>query len=85
MPDKTELMQALHEGAVSVTFVKADGHVRDMRCTLATNLLPVSVTEHAQVPPRKTTDENLIKVYDLEAQGWRSFKWDRLQTWHKGS
>jgi hypothetical protein len=28
-------------------------------------------------------DENLIKVYDLEVKGWRSFRSERVQSWHK--
>jgi hypothetical protein len=29
--------------------------------------------------PRKEPDPAVIKVYDLEAQAWRSFRMDRLK------
>ncbi len=82
MPDKSDLMQALHKGTVNVTFIKTDGSVRHMTCTLAPGLMPDMITEAKVDTSRKSQDENLIRVYDLEAAGWRSFKWDRVQTWH---
>ena len=55
----------------TVTFTKKDGTERVMRCTLRPDALPVQeVTESKE--PRKTSDSTL-SVYDLEANGWRSF------------
>jgi hypothetical protein len=55
----------------TVTFTKKDGAERVMRCTLRPDALPVQeVTESKE--PRKTSDSTL-SVYDLEANGWRSF------------
>jgi len=55
----------------TVTFTKKDGTERVMKCTLDPKLLPEApVTEGKK--PRKV-NEDVIAVYDVEAQGWRSF------------
>jgi hypothetical protein len=78
---------------VTVTFVKADGTDRDMLCTLDHSRIPVSVakpvmtTSTAPVDgivreskkPRKPLDPHSIRVYDLEKQEWRSFRFERLK------
>jgi hypothetical protein len=55
----------------TVTFTKKDGTERVMKCTLDPKLLPEApITEGKK--PRKV-NEDVIAVYDVEAQGWRSF------------
>jgi len=76
---------------VQLTFVKADGTVREMLCTLNPDNIPAPepktttgpvdgiVREAVEKKPRKEPDVHSCRVYDLEAKGWRSFKYDRLQ------
>jgi len=73
----------LHSTAATVTFVKSDGTVRDMRCTLNWNSIPldqqpktVDLTESRQ---RKAPSEDSLRVFDLDINEWRSFRFDRLQ------
>ena len=73
----------LHSTAATVTFVKSDGTVRDMRCTLNWNSIPldqqpktVDLTESRQ---RKAPSEESLRVFDLDINEWRSFRFDRLQ------
>ncbi len=73
----------LQKNAITVTFVKADGTVRDMKCTLSWDFIPadkqpklVSVQEAKQ---RKEPDEHSLRVFDVDKQEWRSFRFDRLQ------
>lgn len=73
----------LQKGPITVTFVKADGAVRDMKCTLDWTFIPadkqpklVSVQEAKQ---RKEPDPHSIRVFDVDKQEWRSFRFDRLQ------
>jgi hypothetical protein len=70
---------------VTVEFLKADGTVREMRCTLDPDRLPVVpattpvdgiVKESKQ---RKAPDPESIRVFDVEKKEWRSFRFDRLQ------
>jgi hypothetical protein len=73
----------LHSTEAVVTFVKSDGTVRDMRCTLNWNSIPpdqqpktVDLTESRQ---RKQLSEDSLRVFDLDINEWRSFRFDRLQ------
>lgn len=77
----------LNKQEITVSFTKADGTDRDMRCTLNWELIPAQQTAAGPVDgivkeskaPRKEADPAVIKVYDLEAQAWRSFRMDRLK------
>ena len=75
----------LQKGAVTVTFTKADGTDREMRCTLNPEQLPlVPVTGPVdgivkESKQRKQPDEHSLRVFDLEKVEWRSFRFDRLK------
>ena len=75
----------LQKGAVTVTFTKADGTDREMRCTLNPEQLPlVTVTGPVdgivkESKQRKQPDEHSLRVFDLEKVEWRSFRFDRLK------
>ena len=88
MCDISSLKQALEEGIVRVTFVKADGTQRVMMATQFVDHLPnqqsVELSQKSiKESQTKSTDPNLIKVYDLEVQGWRSFRAERVLSWQK--
>jgi WYL_2, Sm-like SH3 beta-barrel fold len=55
-----------------VTFTKVDGTIRVMNCTLRSEALPdresTSLTETREKNP------DVITVFDLDKQSWRSFK-----------
>jgi len=59
---------------VTVTFIKKDGTVRVMKCTLKPDVLPVvevkPLAEGKQ--PRKESTTS-IRVFDVELKEWRSF------------
>lgn len=73
---------------VEVEFVKSDGTLRVMRCTTDPDKLPVATTNATTGPvdgivteskPRKQPDVHSIRVFDLDQQAWRSFRFDRLK------
>jgi hypothetical protein len=71
---------------VTVEFVKADGTVRSMRCTLDPDKLPPAPVPAGPVDgilkeskQRKAPDPESIRVFDLDKNEWRSFRFDRLQ------
>lgn len=73
---------------VEVEFVKSDGTLRVMRCTLDPDKLPVAAANVTTGPvdgivteskPRKQPDVHSIRVFDLDQQEWRSFRFDRLK------
>ena len=75
-PDlQDNLLSALSEGVVTVSFTKVNGERRDMQCTLNAAYLPV--VESAGNSKRKENPD-VQSVYDVNAQGWRSWRWDNV-------
>ena len=76
----------LNNSEISVTFIKADGTDREMLCTLDGARIPQKPTAgpvdgivRESKQPRKEPDPHSIRVFDLEKQEWRSFRFDRLK------
>jgi hypothetical protein len=76
----------LKKDTVTVTFVKADGTEREMRCTLRPEKLPPAPVTTGSVDgivreskERKQPDEHSLRVFDLDKSEWRSFRFDRLK------
>lgn len=76
----------LQKDEVTVTFVKADGTDREMRCTLHPEKLPPAPVVTGPVDgivkeskERKKPDEHSLRVFDLDKSEWRSFRFDRLK------
>lgn len=61
----------------TITFTKKDGSERVMNCTLRADMLP-AVEIKEDKTPRKQND-SILSVYDLDAQGWRSFTVSRVK------
>lgn len=68
---KEELLELLTNGEVSVTFTKADGTDRVMRCTKWMELIPTE--NHPKTESTGVNTSDNITVFDLEKGGWRSF------------
>ncbi len=71
---KNDLVACLTENEVNVTFTKADGTVRKMRCSLKPEVIPSVSGDTKHNPPK----DNVICVIDLDLGQWRSFRIDRL-------
>lgn len=72
---KRELLTKLRAGEVTVVFTKKDGTKRTMRCTLKMDLIPEEDHPSGEGAPGP---ENVLKVYDLNKDGWRSFIVDTI-------
>ena len=83
----------LEVAEITVTFVKADGTERDMRCTLDLLKIPPQ-PPRAEKPVKEAPVDGIVresrevtkpeeshtqKVFDLDAGAWRSFRYDRLK------
>jgi len=69
------LRDMLHMGPVTVTFTKKDGDTRVMNCTLEESAIPEEFRPKPLAEgqaPRKRSEDSL-SVWDLNANGWRSF------------
>ena len=65
------LVSHLKMGPVTVTFNKKDGEQRVMNCSLQPELLPPAPVKESTTAKKENL--NNVSVYDLTAQGWRSF------------
>lgn len=78
--DVSSLTSLLGSNAVKVTFTKVDGTVREMWCTRDPSLIPEQ--SQTQIPASATADrkvnESVLSVWDMEKEGWRSFRKDSI-------
>lgn len=61
----------------TITFTKKDGSERVMRCTLNSGLIPSDKQPKEDTEVKSRTDTVQV-VYDLDADGWRSFSWNSV-------
>jgi hypothetical protein len=75
MLSKEEIKTLLKESTCVVKFIKSDGSIRNMTCTLnASAIPPQQVSESTSTKVRKEDSENIVRVWDIEKSAWRSFK-----------
>jgi hypothetical protein len=75
IPSEAELNKILREEILTVTFLKLDGDQRIMTCTKSWNYIP----EANRPTTNKESKAGTVNVWDLNANAWRSFKYDRIQ------
>lgn len=73
MMSRNEMITELKAGVCKVTFTKVNGEERIMDCTLMPDMLPENERERSTNPQRNVREENL-SVWDINANGWRSFR-----------
>lgn len=61
---------------VAVKFKKVDGTIRQMNCTKDSDIIPTK-EETSNVTSRKS-NPNVCCVWDVDAKGWRSFRYDSV-------
>jgi hypothetical protein len=74
--EKEWLRKILRNEIIDVTFLKKDGSERKMQCTLLSEEIP---TDMVPKGTKKTQSTETIAVFDVENQGWRSFRWDSIK------
>lgn len=82
-PEMNELRKKLNTQTLEVTFRKVNGDIRVMTCTTNLDAVPPSMW------PSKKIDESAepkygtqLRVFDINAQGWRSFKFENVISYH---
>ena len=65
------IKEALGREMMVISFTKIDGERRDMTCTLQDKFIP-ETNRPKGTGAAKSHDT--ISAYDIEAQGWRSFR-----------
>ena len=89
MIDKYALREDLKNGVVTVIFEKVDGTERTMRATLSDlyvpQVEPQMLSEYDGQTPKNTrqlndsVESNRMSVWDIDAGGWRSFRYDSVK------
>ena len=72
------LTSHLKYGPVTVDFLKKDGTMRTMKCTLQESAIPAYEKKTERV--RTTLTEDAISVVDLDINEWRSFRYDSVKS-----
>ena len=73
------LKEELRKGTLEVKFTKVDGEERTMICTLREDLIPVVTASETKRLNHQLSDE-VVRVYDLEKEAWRSFRIDSIKS-----
>lgn len=68
------LVEGLKKNVIKVTFTKVNGDERVMRCTLHDSILP----EQTIGGIKKKENLDVLSVWDLDNNGWRSFRLDSV-------
>ena len=70
-----DFKKALHNGVVEFSYFKKDGSIRDAKGTLSKE---VYGEEHEPKGTGYSTPDNVVKYYDLNSEGWRSFLFENF-------
>ena len=73
-----EMKDSLHKGICKVVFTKKNGDERIMHCTLQESMLPEQMDIEEEIQKKKPNPD-VLAVWDVEAKGWRSFRWDSIK------
>lgn len=80
IPTKEVLLDLLSKELVEITFDKLNGDERIMSCTLQESYLPPTSKEDSFSQKKiRNLEEKTLVVWDINAQAWRSFRYDRVK------
>ena len=73
---KNWLKSILRDQDATILFTKKDGTEREMICTLSEDKIP---SEKSPKNTGKAQNSEILAVFDVEKQDWRSFRWDSIK------
>jgi hypothetical protein len=78
--NESETLEQLrnNENGVEVLFTKKDGSQRTMLCTLVESKIPSDKQPKSET--QGSTVGSAVRVFDLEKNEWRSFRWDSVKS-----
>tara|TARA_R110002020_G_scaffold308849_1_gene524446 strand:- start:488 stop:748 length:261 start_codon:yes stop_codon:yes gene_type:complete len=71
---REQILPQLQENVCELFFKKVNGSIRHMTCTLNQEYLPMLEQAKVALSNESPTNPDLIPVWDLDKQAWRSFK-----------
>ena len=78
LPNLEYVKSILRAQVATVTFLKNNGERREMQCTLNMEHVPPSMWPKGTLTEQNATDQ--VRVFDIKAQGWRSFNFKNFIT-----
>lgn len=81
IPTRDDLKNMLAQNVMVIDFTKLNGDKRVMTCTLREDMKP-RATKEDTMSQKKVRDlaEEVISVWDVNAKGWRSFRYARVNS-----
>jgi hypothetical protein len=76
---KKWLRSCLKFGPVDLTFTKKDGTERVMKCTTSPTIIMFKDPSILESKREKKPNEDVMPVYDLENNSWKSFRWESIK------
>lgn len=73
------LIDMLRSNIVTVTFTKVNGEERVMTCTLLSEHIPNAPTTNGELVVKETSSST-VSVWDINANGWRSFRVENVKS-----
>ena len=81
IPTKTDLKNLLEQNVLVVDFTKLNGDKRVMTCTLRDDIKPrATKTDTLSQKAVREVSDAVVSVWDVNAKGWRSFRYDRINS-----
>jgi hypothetical protein len=78
------LLDELRKTVINITFTKKDGTERSMNCTLKECIIPKEFRPKQNtkvvIEEDETVEPDLIRVFDVDVQGWRSIILDNVKS-----
>jgi hypothetical protein len=50
-----------------------------MHCTLQESIIPALNVDQTTTTKKRMENDGVIRVWDLDKQSWRSFRWDSIK------
>jgi len=72
---KSNIKNMLNTGIINVKFTKTNGSERLMKCTLIKEIVKEYEKKTEKTRP---VSEDILSVWDVEKDGWRSFRYDSI-------
>lgn len=84
--NRDEIIDILHNNVANITFTKVNGDVRVLKGTLLDQYLPqkevdpsgVDIELISETQERTAINDNVVVVFDVENDGYRSFRVDSV-------
>jgi len=80
--NKMQIEKVLNTNKAEVVFYKKDGSVRVMKCTRNFDIMKetTGADQYSLIKGASVDNEEVIKVFDLDLNAWRSFRVDSVQS-----